>query len=216
MVVSSFAIGVVASPVFYLGFVDAMLVIFFINVLGIMPVCFFSSFGPRLGLRQMVLSRFYFGYYGVKLMALFNGLSCFGWSAVNLIVGGQLINDVNTNVPGLAGIIIIIAACTFFIILFGYDIVHRYEFWSWIPIFIVCLILLGEFAHSGQFVKIPMGVGQSEIGGVLSFAATGFAFPTGWTLYAAEQVLCSTIFTSVRLGFLAVAPKPVSVYFGLT
>ena len=61
MVVSSFAIGALAYPVFYLGFVDTILIIFFVNVLGIIPVCFFSTFGPRFGLRQMVLSRFFFG-----------------------------------------------------------------------------------------------------------------------------------------------------------
>lgn len=67
MVVSAFAIGALAYPVFYLGFVDTILVIFFFNVLGILPVCFFSTFGPRFGLRQMVLSRFFFGYYGAKI-----------------------------------------------------------------------------------------------------------------------------------------------------
>ncbi|KAL8868672.1 MAG: hypothetical protein Q9198_008097, partial [Flavoplaca austrocitrina] len=67
MVVSSFAIGVLAVPVFHLGFVDALLTILFINLLGITPVCFFSTFGPVFGLRQMVLSRFYFGWYGVKI-----------------------------------------------------------------------------------------------------------------------------------------------------
>ena len=67
MVVSSFAIGVLAIPVFGLGFSDSCLTIFFINLLGVMPVCFFSTFGPRFGMRQMILSRFYFGYYGVKL-----------------------------------------------------------------------------------------------------------------------------------------------------
>ncbi len=67
MVVSSFAIGALAQPIFDLGFVDTALTIIFINILGIMPVCFFSTFGPRFGLRQMVLSRFFFGYYPVKI-----------------------------------------------------------------------------------------------------------------------------------------------------
>ena len=71
MVVSSFAIGALAIPIFELGFVDTALTIVFINLLGIMPVCFFSTFGPVFGLRQMVLSRFYFGYYGVKISKLF-------------------------------------------------------------------------------------------------------------------------------------------------
>lgn len=61
MVVSSFAIGALAYPVFYLGFVDTILIILFVNLLGIVPVAFFSTFGPRFGLRQMVLSRYFFG-----------------------------------------------------------------------------------------------------------------------------------------------------------
>ena len=67
LVVSSFAIGALATPLFQLGFIDTVLTIFFFNILGILPVCFFSTFGPRFGLRQMMLSRFYFGYYAVKI-----------------------------------------------------------------------------------------------------------------------------------------------------
>lgn len=67
---------------------------------------------------------------------------------MNVIVGAQLIHAVNNNVPGYAGIIII-AAATFVVTCFGYKIVHAYEFWTWIPCFIVFLIVLGEFAHSG-------------------------------------------------------------------
>jgi purine-cytosine permease-like protein len=67
MVVPSFAVGVLAIPVFALGFVDSLLTIIFFNILGIIPVAFFSTFGSRWGMRQMVLSRFFFGYYGVKL-----------------------------------------------------------------------------------------------------------------------------------------------------
>ncbi|KAI9726114.1 MAG: hypothetical protein M1834_009411 [Cirrosporium novae-zelandiae] len=195
MVVSAFAIGALALPVFYMGFVDALLTIFFLNLLGVLPVCFFSTFGPRFGLRQMVLSRFWFGYYGVKLIAVFNVLACLGWSSVNVIVGSQLIHAVNNDVPGYAGIIII-AVCTFLVTLFGYKIVHAYEFWSWIPSFIVFLIVLGEFAHSGAFYNIPMGVGSSEIGSVLSFSASVFGFATGWTSYAADYTVYQPVNSS--------------------
>ncbi|CAO1605600.1 Purine-cytosine permease fcy21 [Xanthoria calcicola] len=188
MVVSSFAIGVLAVPVFHLGFVDALLTILFINLLGITPVCFFSTFGPVFGLRQMVLSRFYYGWYGVKVIAVFNILACVGWSSVNVIVGAQLLHAVNNDIPGFAGIIII-AAATFLVTLFGYKIVHYYEFYSWIPCFIIFLIVLGEFAHSGAFVNIPMGVGGSEAGAVLSFASSVFGFATGWTSYAADYTV---------------------------
>ncbi|KAM0802029.1 purine-cytosine permease [Usnea florida] len=195
MVVSSFAIGALAIPVFDLGFVDALLTIFFINCLAITPVAFFSTFGPRFGLRQMVLSRYFFGFHGVKVIAVFNVLACVGWSAVNVIVGAQLINAVNANVPGYAGIIII-AAATWLVTVFGYKVVHVYEFYSWIPSLIIFLIVLGEFAHSGRFSNLPMGSGSTEAGSILSFAASVFGFGTGWTSYAADYTVYQPVTAS--------------------
>lgn len=202
MVVPSFTIGVLGNQIFYLGFVDAVLVILFFNLLGVMTVCFYSCFGPVFGLRQMVLSRFYFGWWGVKIIAFFNVLTCIGWSAANVIVGAQLINAVNPNVPGPAGIVII-AACTFIVTLFGYRVVHLYEYWSWIPSFIVYLIVLGVFAHSGDFVNIPWNVRTLEMGNVLCFGATVFGFATGWTSVAADYTVYQPANRSRRLVFLS-------------
>ena len=95
-----------------------------------------------------------------------------------MIVGAQLFNAVNANVPGYAGIIII-AAATFIVTLFGYKVVHMYEFWSWIPCFIIFLIVLGEFAHSGKFANLAMHKGSAEAGSILSFASSVFGFGTG-------------------------------------
>lgn len=135
------------------------------------------------------------------LVAIFNCLACLGWSSVNVIVGSQLIHEVNNNVPGWAGIIII-AAGTFFITLFGYKVVHYYEMISWVPCFIIFLIVLGEFAHSGKFYNIPMNSGSSEAGSVLSFAASVFGFATGWTSYAADYTVYQPVNTSRLKVFL--------------
>lgn len=67
MVVASFAIGVLGQSLFYVGFVDGILTVLFFNFLGASTVCFFSIFGAEFGLRQMVISRFWFGWWGVKL-----------------------------------------------------------------------------------------------------------------------------------------------------
>jgi NCS1 nucleoside transporter family len=202
MVVSSFAIGALAIPIFYLSFVDTALTIILVNVLGILPVCYFSTFGPRFGLRQMVLSRFWFGWYGVKVIAFFNILACLGWSSVNVIVGAQLLNAVNSDMPGWAGILVI-ALSTFLVCLFGYKIVHAYERWSWIPSLIVFLIVLGEFAHSGQFFNPePLGTGPTEAGAVLSFAASVYGFATGWTSYAADYTVYQPVDRSRTSVFL--------------
>jgi NCS1 nucleoside transporter family len=137
----------------------------------------------------------------VILVAIFNILTCLGWSAVNVIVGAQLFNAVNNNMPGWAGILVI-AAATFLISLFGYKIVHVYERWSWIPCVIIFLVILGEFAHSGQFYNIPMGVGTGEAGAVLSFAASVFGFAMGWTSYAADYTVYQPVKRSRMSVFL--------------
>ncbi|OKP12207.1 Purine-cytosine permease fcyB [Penicillium subrubescens] len=121
-------------------------------------------------------------------IAIFNVLACVGWAAANIIVGAQLINAVNPNVPGYAGILII-AFCTLIIVFFGYRVVHTYEYWSWIPTFIVFLVVLGVLAHSGDFVNVPMGVGKAELGAVLSYGSTVFGFGTGYTSFAADYTV---------------------------
>ncbi|OAA65992.1 purine-cytosine permease [Niveomyces insectorum RCEF 264] len=201
MVVSSFAIGALAEPIFELGFVDTALTIILVNSLAILPVCFFSTFGPRFGLRQMVLSRFFFGYHAVKLIAFFNILACVGWSAANVIVGAQLFNAVNHNMPGWAGILVI-AFSTLVICFFGYRIVHEYERWSWIPCLIIFLIVIGEFGHSGKFNNLlPLKTGKTEAGAVLSFAASVYGFGTGWTSYSADYTVYQPVDRSRRSVF---------------
>jgi NCS1 nucleoside transporter family len=134
-------------------------------------------------------------------VAIFNILACIGWASVNVIVGAQLFNAVNGNMPGWAGILVI-AISTLFITLFGYKIVHTYERYSWIPCFLIFLIVLGEFAHSGQFQNIPMGVGKSEAGACLSFAASVYGFATGWTSFAADYTVYQPVGRSRKSIFL--------------
>lgn len=121
-------------------------------------------------------------------VALFNVLACLGWSAVNVILGAQLLNAVNSNLPGYGGILVI-AAGTSIIPVFGYKIVHIYANWCWIPVFVVFLIVLGEFAHSSAFNKLPMHSGNAETASVLRFAASVFGFATGWTSLAADYAV---------------------------
>ncbi|KAF2669254.1 purine-cytosine permease [Microthyrium microscopicum] len=188
MVVSSFAIGLLGQSVFYMGIADSFLTILFFNLIGVLPVCLFSTFGPVFGLRQMVLSRFWFGWWGVKLIGIFNIIACIGWSAVNSIVGAQLINAVNPKVDGAAGIVII-GICTFIVCFFGYRVVHAFEAWAWIPVFIIYLILIGVFAHSGAYRHIEWSTGKAEMGSVLSFGSIIYGFATGWSSYAADYTV---------------------------
>lgn len=94
----------------------------------------------------------------------------------------------NPHVPGYAGILII-AFCTLIIVFFGYRVVHAYEYWSWIPTFIVFLVVLGVLVRSGDFVNVPMGAGKAELGAVLSYGSAIFGFGTGYTSFAADYTV---------------------------
>lgn len=61
MTISTFSLGTLAIGVFHLGLRDAILTIVFFNLLSTIPVSYFSIFGARTGLRQMVFSRYSFG-----------------------------------------------------------------------------------------------------------------------------------------------------------
>src|SRR6266487_1233871 len=142
LVISTIALGAIANLAFGLGFWDGLAVIIIFNTLGVLPVAFFSTLGPKLGLRQMTISRFSFGWVGAIIMALFNVVACIGWSAVNVIVGGQLVTALsNGAVPRWVGILII-AILTTFVSLYGYRYVHRYERYAWIPMAIIFAIMM--------------------------------------------------------------------------
>ncbi|KAK0748066.1 permease for cytosine/purines, uracil, thiamine, allantoin-domain-containing protein [Apiosordaria backusii] len=186
MGVPTFAMGAVAVPIFGLGFLDAALVIVLANLLGVLPVCFFATFGPKFGLRQIVLSRFFFGYYAVKILAICQILTCLGWASVNAIVGAQLFHAVNPDVPGWAGIIVV-ATTTLIVSMFGYKAVHFYERYSWIPCFVIFLIIMGAFIKSGNFNSLlPLATGPTERGAVLSYIGAVFGFACGWSAYSAD------------------------------
>ncbi|KAK4193441.1 purine-cytosine permease [Podospora australis] len=186
MGVSTFALGAVAVPIFHLGYLDTILVIIFINALGLLPVSFFSTFGPKFGLRQMMLSRFWFGYYGTKILACFQIIVCMGWASVSAIVGAQLFHAVNGDMPSWTGILIV-AASTLVICTFGHDYLHLLERYAWIPCLIIYIIVIGVFAHTGDFDNLlPMSTGPSEAASVLSFSAAIWGFACGWAAFSAD------------------------------
>jgi len=168
--ITGFSIGLLGPAVFGLGLTDSCLTILFFVAFSNVFVSYLSTFGPKTGLRQMTVSRYSFGWYGNKVMAILQCASCVGWSAVNATVGGQTLSSLSNNkLPVPAGVVII-AVVTWFVSMVGYKWVHIYERYQWIPVVIVYFILLGEGAK--KFSSAPMGSGSVEAGNVLSFVHT--------------------------------------------
>jgi NCS1 nucleoside transporter family len=199
LVISTLALGTL--PTFFgMGFWDSFLAIVIFNALGVLPVAFFSTLGPKLGLRQMTISRFSFGWVGAIIMAVFNVGACIGWSAVNVIVGAQLITALsNGAIPLWAGVLVI-AILTTLVSIYGYKYVHRYERYAWIPMALMFLIIL--FLALPHFSAIPAkNSGLAEIAAFITFGGAVYGFATGWSSYAADYNVNQPEDTSSRRVF---------------
>ena len=205
LVISTVALGVLAKQAFFLGFWDSLVVILVFNALGVLSPAFLATLGPRLGLRQMTISRFSFGWFGGIIMGLFNIGACLGWSAVNVVVGGQLVTALacgNTlpekcAVPVLgvmlSGVVVralgilFIALLTTLVSIYGYRYVHRYERISWIPMAIIFIVIAVVMVNTNHFALASFpGLNAGEIAGLVSFGGAIFGFATGWSSYAAD------------------------------
>jgi NCS1 nucleoside transporter family len=187
-VVATVALGAI-SAFAGLGFGGTVLVIVLFNILGVLPVAFLSTLGPKTGLAQMPLTRFAFGLQGAKLPALFNALACIGWSAVNSIIGASLIVAWSAGKIPLPVALIFLAIVTTAVSVFGYFIVHRYERYAWIPMTI--LFAYVAFAAWGHFNPASVGAGALAspgllFAGILTFGGAIFGYAIGWSSYAAD------------------------------
>lgn len=108
---------------------------------GCLVAAFASTMGPRSGLRQMVLSRFMFGWWPAKGIAFLNVITLLGWSVVNAVTGGQILASISDSKIPLEIGIVIISVCSLFIAIFGIRYVMAFESYASIPVVIAFLLL---------------------------------------------------------------------------
>lgn len=190
LVLSSYAVGVLGPCVYGLNFGTSCLTILFFNMLGSIPVGFFSMFGAKTGLRQMILTRYLTGNYTARFFSLINMISCVGWCVLNTYCSVQLLNMVNHsgyNCPLWAGCLVI-ALGTITVSFFGYSMIHQYEKWSWIPNLAIFFVIIARLKISGNWSNGEWTHGPTTAGGVLSFGSAAFG-SAAWTTYASDYTV---------------------------
>lgn len=202
-VVATVALGTL-SAFMGLGFWGSVLVIVIFTILGVLPVAFLSTLGPKTGLAQMPLSRFAFGYWGAKIPAIFNALACIGWSAVNALIGSQIIVTWSAGTIPQWAALLFLAVVTTAVSVFGYFIVHRYERFAWIVMFVLFAYVF--IAASGKFNTANIGASALGSGlllfaGVATFGGAIFGYAVGWSSYAADYTRRQPVETSSRKVF---------------
>jgi NCS1 nucleoside transporter family len=181
---ATLAFGTLGPGLFKLGWWDSFLSLLFFNLIGAVPPAFIATFGPKLGLRTMVINRFSFGWWPSKLVALLNGVNMLGWAMVNTIAGAVILYDVGQEKLPLSVAVLILGLLAVLISITGYSWVHKYERYSWM-IMTVCFCVVAGFGAK-HFVNVPMGKGATELSSVMSFGTAIWAFQVSWGGFAAD------------------------------
>ncbi|MET4621325.1 NCS1 family nucleobase:cation symporter-1 [Arthrobacter sp. 2762] len=117
--------GGLATTVFGLGFVPALVGIIIGNVVGGVFMALHSAQGPQLGVAQMIQTRGQFGSFGALLIVVIVVIMYVGFFAANLVFGGEAMAAVSPGISVDAGIIII-GVISVIATIFGYRLIHAY------------------------------------------------------------------------------------------
>lgn len=197
--VATLATGFLGTTLYGLGWWDSFLCIVFFNLVGCLFPAFAAMFGPKLGLRTMMLPRYSFGWWPAKILAFLNVVNQLGWGIVNGISGAAVLYDVGDgNLPlSVAVLIVGIVAITFGLL--GYRMLHLYDKYSWFIMF-VCFIIVAGFG-APHFLNVPMGQGPVEASNLLSFGTAIIGFEVAWLpvtadygVYMKEKISAKKVF----------------------
>ncbi|UKA62730.1 purine-cytosine permease family protein [Arthrobacter sp. FW306-04-A] len=117
--------GGLATTVFGLSFVPAIVGIILGNVIGGIFMALHSAQGPQLGVAQMIQTRGQFGSFGALLIVAIVVIMYVGFFAANLVFGGEAMAAVSPDISVDAGIIII-GVVSVVATIFGYRLIHAY------------------------------------------------------------------------------------------
>lgn len=203
-------------------------IIFFCLGASLFPA-YFATFGPRTGMRQLIHTRYSWGWFA-PVIAILNAASLCGYCILNSILGGQTLSAVSPNGSLSASVGIVIIAIISLVVSFcGITVLHAFERWVWVPI-LICFCILAGLAGSGpDGLHFQTGAAvetTTTSSGVLGFAGVIFGFLVSWSSIASDfscyldpaATPSWGLFTAALLGFFLGTAPPflLGASFGLS
>ncbi len=175
--------GALATTLFGLGFVSAALAIILGTLVGTVFMALHAAQGPQLGVPQMVQTRGQFGSIGAVVVVLAVILMYVGFSASNMVLGGQSMNAVYGGISINWGVIVT-AVVSLLAAFFGYDLIHEFSKYvsiiTGIALVLVFVMLLGFVGLPKNFMTAGAFTWPNFIG--------AFSLSALWTLSYAPYV----------------------------
>lgn len=178
-------VGFIGVAFFGLGFWQAVAAIVLGNALGAASQGVLSTWGPREGLAQLVLSRTAFGLRGNILPAAINTIMAgLGWFAVNSVSGALALTTL-TGMPAWLSLIVIVVL-EVLLAFVGHDLVQVFERYASVVlgvIFVVATIAVFANPHVGPAIA---GHNGFSFAGFTLTASAAFGYAAGWNPYASD------------------------------
>jgi NCS1 family nucleobase:cation symporter-1 len=180
--------GVAAVVLFGLNFTEAAIGLIIGNILGALVIGALSTYGPRLGVPQMVHSRSAFGFFGNFIPGGLNTIAGVMWFGVNTVLGVFALVEL-TGMSFLLGLIIM-AGIQVVVAVYGHNMIHAVERWLWGVLTLVFIgVSLYAFVHAPYNLpfspKAPLGF-EGISGGMIEAVGLAFSYILGWTAYASD------------------------------
>lgn len=176
---SCFATGFLGAQ-FGLSLKQAIVVTIFASILGGAITGYCATFGAATGLRQISVSRYSFGWWPNKIIALLNSIQQMGWAAVSCITGGLALTAVSDGHVSLILGIVILAVVALVISFIGLHAILVYERYAWIIFFVIFLIIFGETGKYADNSTPATATGSTLTGAVLSLLAIVYGSSASW------------------------------------
>ena len=153
------------------------------NALAAVTHGWFSSWGPRHGVPQMVLSRAAFGLRGNILPSATSTLVAgIGWFAVNTTSGAFALSSLtNLNVQISVTIIILVQVIVAFV---GHNLIQKFERYAFFYLAAVFAVVAAIIISQGNYsanVSTDLKWGAFSVG-----VALAYGYTQGWTPFAAD------------------------------
>ncbi|OBA19716.1 hypothetical protein METBIDRAFT_32790 [Metschnikowia bicuspidata var. bicuspidata NRRL YB-4993] len=189
---SSMSVFYLGPLLFGLGLKKSMITGMLGQFFGCLVAAYCSLMGPRSGCRQMVTARFLFGWWMVKLVAIVSIVGVMGWSVVNCIVGGQILNSVSDGKVLLVVSIVIIAVVSLCISIGGIRPLLKVEALLSVPVMTAFMMLYIVLANKYHYLSLADAVGEDSAtirGNAISFFALCFSTTSTWGSIAADYYI---------------------------
>ncbi|KAF2491278.1 putative purine-cytosine permease FCY2 [Lophium mytilinum] len=173
--------GMLGTLAFGLSLRDCSLLIFFFSFLLCIPPAYIETISPRTGMRQMIQARYSFGMYPNILVVILNMCSLCGYQIICLVTAGQTLAAVsNDSISQIVGIVVV-GICAMVPAFFGFNFIHQYERYAWIPALIAILVAVGCGGNKLKEQAPPVAPSGQTVMIFISFIA-GYMLPYSSTV----------------------------------